>query len=600
MRARGLRRSITQGTRELGQLLYGSYERTVHHELKKLGAGKRVTLSQLGLLPRILTHYERRTALALFLLGLVSLSLISWRWYDHHTVVVPSVGGEYAEGIVGLPRTANPLLATSDAARDLAYLTHRGLFRHDSGTPQPDLAESWEISPDKKTYRVVLRPNLRWSDGEQITPDDVVFTFDSLKSSDLKSPLAPSFSGITTQRVDDRTISFTLPEPYAPFLSALTLGIIPSHIWQSIPVTNWRDDSASLNPIGTGPFRFKSSTYDRQNILKSITLEPNPYSHLAAPYLTKIVLKFYPDSTSALTGLREGSIDGLGGLNHGVLASLSELRYSQYELGLPQYTAVFLNTTSDSPLNSSLVRQALNYSINRYELVQGTLGGNATTTAGPFVLGEMRGAAGAKIVTGDAKRVNELMQQAGYNRADASSPYADKEGKPLTITLTLLNSEEQAVVANALKQQWAAAGITVNLELVPPEQMQMEVIPERRYEALLAREIIGFDPDPYPFWHSSQAGDAGLNLSNFKHHEADKLLESARRESDWSKRVEQYATFQNILNDESPAVFLYSVGYTYVVSRAMNPATPAAIAEPADRLRNLSSWYRTTERSFKW
>ncbi len=585
--------------RELGQFLYGSYERAIQHELTQLGRRRHPTLRQLGFLPRVLTRHERRTALSLVGLALVSSLLITWRWYGRHTVVVPTVGGEYAEAIIGTSRTGNPLLAATDADRDLAYLTSRGLFRHDdSAKVVPDLAASWTTSPDQKSYRVTLRPNLHWSDGTPLTATDVEFTYQSVRDRNIGSPLAASFESVTAKREDDLTTVFTLPEPYAPFLSALTLGLIPAHIWQGVPLTDWRNANANLEPVGAGPYQVKLATNDRQGELKSLTLEPNSFFHEPVPFLTKVVLKFYPDSANALAALREGSVDGLGGVSPESAASMSELRFIQYSLNLPQYTALFYNLRLEGVLSSNLVRQALSYAINRPQLIEQAMGGRALPATTPFTSGELRLRAGGQGTSYDPKRVSDLLQQAGYSRADKNSPYLDKDKKELSITITAANSTEHTAVAHAIKDQLTNLGITVQLNLVPHERLQMDALPQRNYEVLLARELTGFDPDPYPFWHSSQT--EALNLSGFKHHDADTLLQEARRQADWGQRIDRYVKFQNILNEEHPATFLYTTGYTYAVSRALTAKAPTIIAEPAERFRNLNLWYRATERQFRW
>ena len=115
---------------------------------------------------------------------------------------------------------------------------------------------------------------------------------------------------------------------------------------------------------------------------------------------------------------------------------------------------------------------------------------------------------------------------------------------------------------------------------------------------MLFGEIVGIDPDPYPFWHSSQAGEAGLNLSNFINKDADKVLEQARQISDPKKRHDKYVHFQNILNQYLPAIFLYTPKYLYPVSSRIKGIETKNISVPADRFANITNWYIKTKRSF--
>jgi peptide/nickel transport system substrate-binding protein len=129
--------------------------------------------------------------------------------------------------------------------------------------------------------------------------------------------------------------------------------------------------------------------------------------------------------------------------------------------------------------------------------------------------------------------------------------------------------------------------------------IQNEYISPRNFDILLFGEIVGFDPDPYPFWHSSQISTTGLNLSNFKHAEADQVLREARETADIKKKTEKYIHFQNILVAEIPAIFLYNPNYLYPVDKKIKGIDQTSIINPTDRLTNVHKWYIKTKRSFK-
>ena len=116
---------------------------------------------------------------------------------------------------------------------------------------------------------------------------------------------------------------------------------------------------------------------------------------------------------------------------------------------------------------------------------------------------------------------------------------------------------------------------------------------------MLFGEILGVDPDPYAFWHSSQIDENGLNLANFKNSEADNLLEKARKEAEESKRAEYYSKFQDILIKEIPSIFLYNPKYNYVVSNKIKGIDLIRIVTPTDRLNGIASWYIKTRKGLK-
>ena len=553
---------------------------------------------QIRLLPRILTAHEKRAALSLIILVVFGGLALSWRLYEKSTTVTPQIGGEYKEGVVGNPRTANPLLATSDADLDLAFLTHRGLFSiDDQGKITEDLAESWELSPDKKTYLIKLHPNLRWSDGQPLTAADVVFTFASARQEKLASPLAGSFRDITITALDDGlTTSFTLKEPYVPFLYALTVGLIPQHIWQGIPFEKWLQSEASLKTVGAGPFRFNSLTRDGQGNIYNYILESNPYSYEAAPYFKKFSLRFYPDMPSALEALRQGMIDGLGDLSSQDKTNLNPNRFIVYDITLPQYTAIFYNPNTNNALKEAAIRQGLSYAINRPDLIQQALLGQAQPAASPFTFGEFKTKTNTQTITYDPTKTIQLFELAGYSRTEGDSIFK-KGDQLLEITLTVVDNEVQLRVANVIKQQWEAVGVVVKIQPVANYLLQSEVLTPRNYQALLASEVVGLDPDPYPFWHSSQVDAPGLNLAQFQNREADQLLVEARQMFDESARLEKYANWQNILRQESPATFLYSINYSYAQNYSVKGFSRSIMGQPAERFWSADGWYRRTTRS---
>ena len=129
--------------------------------------------------------------------------------------------------------------------------------------------------------------------------------------------------------------------------------------------------------------------------------------------------------------------------------------------------------------------------------------------------------------------------------------------------------------------------------------IQKDVIVPRAFEALLFGEILGAEPDLYPFWHSSQIGESGLNLANFNNSQADKLLEDIRKEEELEKRAEAFIKLEEILMDNIPAIFLYNPNYTYVVSSKVKGIELERIVSPVDRLNGIEKWYIKTRRGFK-
>src|SRR3989344_1124146 len=167
-------------------------------------------------------------------------------------VNIPRHGGAVSEGIIGTPRFINPILAFSDADLNLLSLIYSGLMRKTAdGALVPDLAEKYEMSPDGLNYTFTLKNGIPFQDGKPVTADDVVFTINEIKDPLIKSSRKINWDGVIIEKIDSKTVKFTLKQPYASFLDNATLGIMPAHIWAGTPMEL---NDANTNPIGSGPF----------------------------------------------------------------------------------------------------------------------------------------------------------------------------------------------------------------------------------------------------------------------------------------------------------------------------------------------------------
>ena len=131
-------------------------------------------------------------------------------------------------------------------------------------------------------------------------------------------------------------------------------------------------------------------------------------------------------------------------------------------------------------------------------------------------------------------------------------------------------------------------------------EMQSSIIVPRKYEILLYGQILGGDPDSYVFWHSSQANESGMNLSNYQNKDLDKILEEARLTTNIETRKQKYFQFQDILAEDLPAIFLYSPYYTYVQTKKINGFQTKTILLPRDRFSSIADWYIKTGKKIIW
>ncbi len=575
----------------------------------KLTDKRMPTPKQLKHLGRYLSDREIRAIKILAALIAVGLLAIGAKLYDDHVQLIPADGGDYSETVTGSPRFINPVLAAgNDVDTDLSRLVFSGLMKTNTrGELVPDLAGSYEMSPDGKTYTFHLREGVLWHDGTEMTAADVVATINYIKDPAWQSPHYAQFKNVVVEAADERTVKFTLSEPFAPFLAMLTIGILPEHLWQEIQPANAARADLNIKPVGTGPFKFKSLVKDKKGAVRSYTLAVNDRYYGTKPHLATVTFKFSPDLGSALDLLLKKKVDGISFVPAEAREEVAKSRSLRtYLLRLPQYTAVFFNQSKNPYLKSKAVRQALALAIDRNEILRQAVP-DGTPVHGPILHGFVGFYPDVKRYDLDITAANDLLEKDGWKlEADGvrRKDVPDESGKgtvkaELRLTLTTVDAKENIAVAQLIKQQWQAVGVMTELEIVPASKLQKDKIRPRDYEALLYGEIIGPDPDPYPFWHSSQNSGQGLNLAVFSNRRVDELLEKARLTTNDDERAGYYREFQTILAEELPAIFLYSPTYTYAVSRRVNGISEATVFVPADRFADIANWYINTKRVWR-
>lgn len=564
----------------------------------------------------------------------ISVIFLGGRFYFKHLESVPSVGGDYTEGVVGLPKYINPLYASiSDVDSDLTQLIFSSLFKRDNnGFLTQDLVESYTVTPDGKSYVIKIKPNVRWQNNTPLNADDIVFTFNTIKDVQYKSPLRPSFSGVTISKVDDLTVKFVLNESYAAFFELLTFGILPQSQWSQIPAISANLAGLNLKPIGSGPYELKASSMDKTTgVIKSYTLGINDNYYGDKPHIKTLIFKFYPSYEELIPALNNNSVDGISYLPsqfESVAGNKTYLNY--YKLNLPQLNAIFFNQKTNPALADKNIRQALALAINKDEVVSQVLGGNARSIDGPVLPDSFAYDPAIKKYSFNQTEARKLIETAGWKpvqltaevfaKAQADTKFVDpatnldastivamgkgnwyfKGGKFLIIKLTTVDLPENAKVVNAIHNYWEAVGVKVAVELIATDQVQATVIKPRAFEALFYGEMIGADPDPYLFWHSSQANASGLNIANYSDKQVDKLLEDARLTVKLEARKTFYTKFQQIIADAEPAIFMYSPVYTYVQDKKIKNYNTKSIVVPSDRLTDIANWYITLSNKVVW
>lgn len=506
---------------------------------------------------------------------------------DEIVQVVPAHGGSLTEGVAGSPRFVNPLLALSDADRDLVELTFAGLMTVDEeGRVIPELAESYELSEDGRTYTFTLRENIYFHDGKPVTAEDVAFTVSKIQDPVIKSPRLANWLGVQTTVLDERTISFSLTEPYAPFLENATLGILPKHIWESVPSEEFPFSQFVVEPVGAGPYEVVRARRNNAGILEEYRLRAFDNYVLGKPYITTMTLKFYGGEREVSRALARGEIESAHSLIPNEVADNKQLITQEYL----RVFGVFLNQNDNPVLSDVIVRDAMSLAINRNRIVEEVLSGYATPLSGPLpneVAEERNDRVEAAV---------SLLDRNGWDFNTETRLWENSDGESIRLTLRTSNVSELSQTAQIVKESLEEIGIPVNLELFDQGELSQGVIRPRDYQGLLFGMVLGRVPDLYAFWHSSQRNDPGLNVALYANVAVDAALETLRETSDEEEREDAQNVFLREVFQDTPALFTHAPQLTYILPERVGGVVIPPLTTASDRFSTVHTWYRETEK----
>lgn len=578
-----------------------------------------------------------------------------------YRVQVPAVGGTYTEAIVGSPQRINPIFASvNDVDVDLTRLIFSGLMRYDETQHLvPDIAEAYTVSEDKKVYTFQLRHNVLWHDGQPLTAADVVFTIQTIQDPSVESPLLVTFQGVDVRAIDDYTVEFRLREPFTPFVSSLTVGIIPEHVWTNVTPDQMRLHNYNLQPTGSGPYQFNRLSKNGGYVYR-YELKRADNFYRQSPYIQDVVFQFfssYDGTSGAIEALRENKVDGLSFVPHELTDRVQRKNISLHTLRLPQYTALFFNQHHAPILKETIVRKALEQALDKERILQQAINGEgkvidgpilsqspeggASGTTTPFMVDEanatldtlwervpletyralrraalihewqvsVQGTASGtvKLVTEDtatttipAEVEKNITDQLLAELREPQTFYRkDKNGTIITLTIVTADTPEYRQAAKQIASSWEEIGISTKVQLVNRKDVSRLVLKGRDYDVLLYGAVVGSDPDQYPFWHSSQVDFPGLNLAQYVNKDVDTLLERARTGGTPDEVAEIYKKIQARIFEDRPAIFLYTPTYTYATSNIVFGSTVKQIFTPADRFADVPNWYIKTTGKWK-
>ncbi len=514
----------------------------------------------------------------------------------------PIPGGTWTEGIVGSPRFINPVLAVSNIDRDLTSIVHAGLIRRlTDGTYTGDIADSYEIDKSALVYTFTIKDGAEFQDGTPITSDDVLYTIDRIKDPLEKSPHSVEWQGVSAKAIDEKTVTFTLKQPFSDFLDIATIGIIPKHIYGKYSADAFAQAEENIEAIGAGPYKI-TNIKTKKNMPTSITLEKSSNSTKDG-YINKIVFNFYDNESDAMNALQNGEIDHLGSVTAKEAKSLEEKGYDITLASFPRLYGIFFNTKGTSILLQPRITEVVASSIDKKQIINSVLDGFGNQIDAPLPTG-LDERVNMKYAPID---VDKILKSQGWTMGEDSiwektissikpgSKKAENNKEKLAFVITTSDTPELRLGAEEISAKLREHGILATVASYDGTTLE-EKIRTRDYEALYYGIQISRESQVYAFWHSSQREHPGLNISGYTNAKADSALENLQTETDDEKRLTEWKKFTSAFLTDMPAVFIYSPSYVYIHNGKLLFKMPGGIHTASDRFINIRDWYLETER----
>ncbi|ABU56453.1 peptide ABC transporter substrate-binding protein [Roseiflexus castenholzii] len=537
--------------------------------------------------------------------SLTVLLLMSYLALTRASVARPLTGGDYVEGVVGAPLHLNPLLvdpAADPVAADLHRLIFEGLTRPGpDGLPMPALAESWTVDDSGTVYTFTLRSGVAWHDGAPVTVDDVLFT--------MRAVQGPAFAGdqnvaafwrtVLVDRAGERSVSFRLDSPFAPFLRLTGFPILPAHLLRDTPPEQWEAMAFNRLPVGAGPYRLIER--DDQHAL----LRANSSYFGSPPFIETIELRFFRTEQDALAALTRGDIQGLAFLSTGALADVNLPRNVVRRQALLDACTVLTFNLRDGPLTEIGVRRALAMALDKDALIAGVLNGQVARLDTPILHGWWAEAPDVQWYEPDPARAVSALDALGY--VAGADGIRARNGQRLAFTLLTDSSPKRRAVAEEIARQWSAIGVRIVIEQVESGDLQRRLETHDFTMALHGWQRLGSDPDVFELWHSSQA-ERGRNYTGLTDADIDELLYNARKIYDIADRAALYNEFQQRWVDLAPGIMLYQPFLIHatvadlgsIIAVAPDEAvSPRLIMGREGRFADVNRWYLRSDREIR-
>lgn len=484
-------------------------------------------------------------------------------------------GGTYTEATLGEVKSMNPLFANTSSEKVLSKLMFATISTDDySGHAGTGLAESIRSDESGKIWTVKLREGLKWSDGEPITNEDVIFTANLIKNPTVSSIYDSNLSNVKISENEQGEIVFDLPVSYADFITALNFPVVPKHVLGEADPKTLIENNFSNAPVTSGAFSY-NATQISAGEEKIYYLSANPNYYLGNVMLNSFAVHTFNTKDDIVRAVNAGSVTGTAELTETEADQVTTGQFLVKKSGLNSGAFIFFNTAHDVVKNTEMraaIRQGIDMGKIRAEA--------ADDSALDYPL---------------LKSQIELMNYPAILERDFEAAKAKiaelSGGEALHLEVATVNSGYLPGVTEAIKSELESLGFEVNVTVYEENQEFINnVVSKRSYDILVYEVELGTDPDLLPYFHSSQANSSGLNLSNYRDALVDDLLLGARDATNNEVRVKKYETFLERFVSGVPAIGIYQPNLTYYYNKNVRTFNDVQLVTALDRFTDINEW----------
>ncbi len=446
----------------------------------------------------------------------------------------------------------DPSVVTDSESENVSQSILETLVTFEEGktTVAPLLATEWQESEDGLTYTFNLREGVKFQDGTDFNAEAVVYNFERwMNSGDDKfavySSVFGGFKGDEThtlesiKAIDEYTVEFKLKSVLPTFLKSLALT--PFSISSPAAIEKFGEEYGS-NPVGTGPFVFQEWKRNERVVLN----KNEDYWLEGYPKLNQVIFRTIPDNSARLNALLSGEVDMIDGVDPGNIAQVEGDENLQL-ITRPSLNIGYLGlTVTREPLNNKLVRQALNYAVDKEGMVEAFFGGQASAAKNPIPPAVEGYNDEIEAYPYDPEKAKALLAEAGYSDGFEMELWAMPVARPYM--------PDGKKVAELLQANFADIGVTAKIVTYEWATYLEKTKAGEADAFLLGWTGANGDADDfiYSLWHKDNIG--GMNSTQYSNEELNKVLTEARSITDQDKRNELYMKAQEIMHEDPPII----------------------------------------------